>query len=52
MFEFEKTMALLRLGIFYIVMFILMCVLGDKQEKIGCSLTVMCFFLLVSFILT
>lgn len=33
MFEFVKSMGLLRLGIFYIVMLMLICSLGDEQKK-------------------
>ncbi len=41
MFEFLKTVGVLKLGIFNII-FILMCDLGNKQERIGYGLTAKC----------
>jgi hypothetical protein len=41
MFEFLKTVGVLKLGIFNIIV-ILMCDLGNEQERTGYGLTVKC----------
>lgn len=48
MVELVRSVGLLGLGIFYIVMFVLMYALGDEEEREGCDLTVM--YLWVKFI--